>query len=471
MPHHLAAHQSQQNYELFNVNPNDLPRNSPDCKLPIDKRPSPSKSERYVPLFVLLIYTIIQIIIVIFMILTVIAGNETNGLEFPYYKNSRFKECTNRTLNPDACAAYQVYMNGSTAEALLRNDGMSVLEHRLYRSKASQVEYSWCDVASCFNGFKVIPSSPQSPVIRHTLFGTWTAINMTGLGVLWSVVKRNSLYKNRKACRGLGELVFLDWIVTIYTFGGPFLLWWINFIRFARNPEHQSMALTLTAWLNVWVFSFDIRFHPFSCSLPRWPKLKSYLPRGLTLLSLLQALATIFVLRYRVSTLTHPVIHHTAYVCLESQIAAGPGTSTCSSVELCRRNTTVDVHKIHDGFSVAAEVLMYIMVCVLLVAAIFGPVFIWLLAKFADISFVGKSTSIPASILARMAIVTAYLFLMSIFGFMGLAKSRGVDFRMSSVIIDWNCHAVHVQLSPWGSYLDVDAFAQAYRFVRILFLA
>lgn len=39
--------------------------------------------------------------------------------------------------------------------------------------------------------------------------------------------------------------------------------------------------------------------------------------------------------------------------------------------------------------------------------------------------------------------------------------------RQSTVTIDMECYAVHVALSSWGSYLDVDEYAQAYRAVKL----
>ncbi|KAI0523938.1 hypothetical protein F5B22DRAFT_592554 [Xylaria bambusicola] len=412
----------------------------------------------------------------IFLIIKFIATDTTNfssqAPEFPLYKNSRFEECS--SLVPDAanCTAIMDIISHTSYpldQDYLRRGYIPI--STAWRG-VNGTYFDWCTAASCFNGYTVIPSTARPGVIGLTTFGIWTNVNILTLKYLFAFLKRNwALYRSDdRGCKGgIREIGLIDWVLLLSTAGGEIIWWWVDYIEFVQNPIPNT-TLSIYAWAATWLLASIIHYHPYSCVLDRSPVLKRVLSWVLALLTVAQWAATIHVLavgrRYTLETLGI----YQGYDCVESMVT---GTAQCSAQRLCSDAPLLGnmpfywdflEHMISQG-SVALFVILSLVAIQPFVLATWryyiGGAYSWSeLFKRVDIGpIAGPATA-------------------SIFGafFTGIAASVGVYLlthtdREAPIVASPYCNAVHVGLSTWRYYLDLDPNSRALRIVKAFFNA
>jgi hypothetical protein len=144
-----------------------------------------------------------------------------------------------------------------------------------------------------------------------------------------------------------------------------------------------------------------------------------------------------------------------SYTCLAAQIATAPGTSTCSAERICSKDWLFSAPyfempgDIGKGFPFG--------LCVTgLVMAIVVPAVIFMTKMWS-----------PLLCLSFLAIAT--ILLMGLIYPIDFGKSWNRRKADALVAYDVECHVVHVALSPWRFYLDVNRYARALRVVRLWF--
>jgi hypothetical protein len=177
------------------------------------------------------------------------------------------------------------------------------------------------------------------------------------------------------------------------------------------------------------------------------------------------------------------------YSCLESLIPTAPGTSNCSSIDLCAKHwlftdPEFGVMVSDRSLNYSEPVQMYVgsfsllSVTAFLTFAVIG-------AKGAcrawNNSGWGKRTSHSMDDIIRFARkylalgtlgVLPCIVLLMIFSTLGTIVSTWQEWqRETSIAFDLDCQAVHIAISPWRQYLDVNGFSRAARIAKTWFNA
>ncbi|KAL3462459.1 hypothetical protein BJX64DRAFT_259182 [Aspergillus heterothallicus] len=384
----------------------------------------------------------------------------TVGDDFVFYKNTRFQECAAMALDPADCSA-------------IRN-----LKSDLYPDPDRYIKwpminetYDWCEAISCYNGFKVIPSTANDSAMGMTSLGAWWFFATTAFGLMWAfktscpIFHRQSRVTER--CRGFRDISVLDWIVLIYEICGPIAWWIISFFLLIAYPK-PSPTLSTTAWMVTWKYSYLVQIHPLSCILARGPTyLRKALPWSLGLLAFMQWVATIYLNVVGLVNLRENQIYP-SYTCLADQIASAPGAATCTASELCAKSWMFTAGKLlsstgeryswqYLGLFVLGTVVcaFYLMFLGQGIPGVTTKGMAQRWAVFKKYYFKWN----PTLGLAMYGVVVVWLIgLLTAFTMSGLITglipSWG-DRRADAVVaVDHACHAVHVYLSPWRCYLD-----------------
>ncbi|KAF4438681.1 hypothetical protein F53441_12754 [Fusarium austroafricanum] len=250
-----------------------------------------------------------------------------NTPAFTLYKNSQFESCVKKTpQRPINCTLLEAdlddtrYPNLDWIGQQNRHHFMSGPEYQI-TNDARDPKPSWCDLASCLDGWKVIPSTPRQSAFRLTAMKAWMHLLTLAVPVLWTI---NKMLSAPKKCNKIDPR---DWIVLIWEVGQAGFWWW-GFGTLVSNPD-TAEPVSLVAWVSTWKLATSIRFHPFSCFFNRDSKTRRGIIVGLNVLTFIQWAATIHALRLQDKGPAQK------YDCLAAGIASAPGSSTCTAERLC----------------------------------------------------------------------------------------------------------------------------------------
>ncbi|EXL65075.1 hypothetical protein FOPG_18686 [Fusarium oxysporum f. sp. conglutinans race 2 54008] len=419
-------------------------------------------------------------------------GLDPTSLDFALYKNTRFKECQTTTPPPDAATCQDVRANlldlSSANYREFTDQGVSVViqpyvvsQNRTKTPGSHRpITYDWCQAVSCLgDSFKVIPSTLRGSAFADTPLTVWCSVAITLFTILWDFRQRKvANSKTKWACKGLREVAWYDWIFHAYDLCSA-VWWWVSFARFITNPAYNT-APTSIGWVVPWKYAILIYHHPYSCALTTKHRYRG-LSWMLNTLAFLQWIATIYVLHVMWPSITKSRTPFQAYDCASSYMDEAPGVSPCPTQELCSKSWLLT----HPGFIYRHEVLgsgMYVLIffVIFTLAAIFtfGMVLIAL-------SFKGFSNNKPLS----TALIKEAWRESKVSPTVSLAVaawSGGIIFgsMFTADLIRWNnhgqeapltfypaCNAVHIALSSWKFYLDVDAYQRVFRIVKMWFNA
>ena len=172
--------------------------------------------------------------------------NATNDFDFAMYKNSRFKECAASITDNVNCTLVM------TADFDQEIDGHRYLNRLddLAPSLPSNhsLDNRWCNIVSCFRGFKVIPSSPLQSAFGVEPISLWLNIGTIIISWLWAsrrLILGATCNGNR--CKGYD---WKDWLLTFWDLA-TFCFWWYSFSTLVKDPLNIS-PISLFAWLTTW---------------------------------------------------------------------------------------------------------------------------------------------------------------------------------------------------------------------------
>ncbi|QKX61566.1 uncharacterized protein TRUGW13939_08718 [Talaromyces rugulosus] len=413
------------------------------------------------------------IAIVGILVYLLVNSNTSTDSEFSLYKNTRFKDCA--AVDPDAsnCStilAAWTKKSGSSLGAYYADQGRFYIPGTEVTAE-NRVSYDWCQTVSCFNDYTVIPSSANDSAMGITALSGWWYVIVSAWSTIWTLRKVSPWFhpnSKTKPCRGWRELGIIDWVLFLYHLCGPIIGWWVSFADSIINPVPWP-TLSLIAWLTTWGYSSQIQYHPYSCIFARVPRIPQALPWIFGLLAVLQCAATFYSAETDETMSGGTKKIYDSYTCLAAQIATTLGTSTCSAEEICSKDWLFSA----PYFEMPGDIgkgLPFGLCVTALVMAITVPVGI-LMTKISTsikISFKRyyKMWS-PLLCLSFLAIITILVVVfMNAIDFGKSWNRRKAD---ALVAYDVECRVVHVALSPWRFYLDVNRYGRALRVVRLWF--
>ncbi|RAH51181.1 uncharacterized protein BO95DRAFT_437930 [Aspergillus brunneoviolaceus CBS 621.78] len=430
-----------------------------ECKYPAFPPKSTTNRNRYIITGIiwsglLLLGSFLGLGIVLTVLLAVETDNtgfSTDNPDYALYKNTGFKECISTPVSalPSNC---------SVIRESLRSEPGGVLA--LLRPHLRHSSQSWCEVMSCFQDFKIIPSMPRPSAFWPTALDTWNKTAITFFMATWQVNKlHQALYsKKGQPCRGIE---WDTWVILAWDLGS-FVWWCVGLGRFAVRPAYYSPP-SMLGWITLWKYCYITRYHPYSCVLRRAPRKAQIIRWTLTAVATLQWAASAYLCLRALHFRNMPGTPKPAYDCLEARFATAPGTTTCTPAQICATPSLLHSFSLQwpnqrlggwisdVAFFAALSVLAIIMVAVIglfpRLARLIGG---GNLAKWrrraatVDFGFAGNVclAGVACTIYGGMTVVDAVR-----------AFGRG---REAAVVFNYDCTALHVNVSPWRYYLDVD---------------
>ncbi|KAJ5306465.1 hypothetical protein N7508_005480 [Penicillium antarcticum] len=403
-------------------------------------------------------------------------GYSSDSPKYALYKNTRFEKCYSTQASTRNCTAIRVALNVTKITGFGDNDVGYLSSSKVF-GKDSNTISDWCDTMSCFNNYKVIPSDPRDSALWPTLLTSWAAsAGFLAGSLVQLLLQQKALYSPKnKLCKGLGDIHWYSWLfIGVDLFA--FVWWWVSFAKLAAAPESAKTPF-IVGWVIPWKYAGLFRYHPYSCAFRRNRRAKKKVARWFFyILAAIQWIATLYVIHVNnpagLYTRCGQRAPNPSYDCVHSQIDAAPGASACSATQICSRNWLF----VDPGFEPAylhtdSSIAIWVMFLALTIAAL-SPVGTMAIACFRR----EKTPDLSPRSMLRWADPgpVAILSILSIFEiiFGGVLVGDMVK-RLSvtpdaAVTFDWECQVLHVALSPWRYYLDVD-YEKGWRIAKLWF--
>ncbi|CAI7577825.1 unnamed protein product [Penicillium discolor] len=387
---------------------------------------------------------------VLFAVRTDNTGFDPKSPEYALYKNTMFKDCYNTPVSAITydCSAVRASLQHQGQVVGLNKPSLSIPNY----SNGNGTVYSWCEIISCFNDFKVVPSTPYSSAFWATSLEVWTKIAITFITSFWQLhtIQKARYSDDDTFCAGIE---WDTWGIMAWDLGS-FIWWCFGFGRFAMLPTQYPMP-SMLGWVSLWKYCYMLHYHPFErARAVRWT---------LYVVATLQWIASVYFCVLIGIWGKKRVSGYTAYECLAARIQDAPGASSCSAEQICSNELLFKSWVFQypdlyiDGYVSlvclvgALSLVALVMVCALgafpLIASmvIGGSPEKWRKrASTVDFGFAGS-------------IVMASTGCLIIAGLTGYDAVQALDrLREGAVAFDWECKALHVNVSAWRYYLDVD---------------
>ncbi|KAK2468307.1 hypothetical protein H9L39_19953 [Fusarium oxysporum f. sp. albedinis] len=397
---------------------------------------------------------------------------DAESVSFKLYKNTRFAECVATPAESVNCTFVMTDLGGLKIE-----DQQRWLNKLTYSRGLDALEYDWCSLASCLGGYKIVPSKPLQSAYGYSGLIVWIQILMCITTGLWAT--RCFFPRGRcdgRGCKGFGIFDYLSGLFDVAMWG----FWWYSFIVMAINPKGHT-PVSIFAWFSTWRFAVQLNFHPYACRIDTKSGRGKLFIRIIITLALIQFALTCYAMQIKWGDIIRkPNGSDLKYRCLESEIAEAPGTSLCTPQKLCSMdwlfsnaewvtgrdaiyNPTPPQFIAFGGLTISIAMFVFMS---LVISSIFGSG-----PRLLDFD----STRAQGKLKYFAAFVAPYGFLLGIMLWYSVSVLE--DFfsppykanHEGPVAYDVQCQAVHILVSPWKYYLDVDDSNRVLRIVRAWF--
>lgn len=400
--------------------------------------------------------------------------------DYALYKNTIFKDCYDDFLpndgsNSNNCSAIQSILENGRPEIVSEGIGyvfkLEFSDTSLPRDE--RVPYTWCQAAACVGDYKVVPSSPRDTAFWATSLGAYTKVSVVFVAALWQFLKlHKALYSSEtEPCEGVGWDL---WVILAWD-AASVGWWWFDFGRHASDPSTHP-APGMLGWVSLWKYGYLVGFHPYACALGRRPRLTLATKWVVNTLAFAQWVAAVYIWNATKSSYSP----YPTYDCLASQVADAPGTSTCAAEEICSRDLLLRSY----DFSFSGDdmdfsdpgLAMYAAFIILTLGAVGRALIVGLLPVVLH-ALLGKGSSVremrervykhDVGYAGSIALSSVACIIVGAFTTAG-AVMAFQHHREGTFVVDWGCRAVHVNLSSWRYYLDVQ-YERPLRAVKMWF--
>ncbi|KAI1420680.1 hypothetical protein F5Y12DRAFT_772006 [Xylaria sp. FL1777] len=269
---------------------------------------------------------------VVYTVLAVVARPSTtdiNSLDFTWYKNSQFETCVNSSPEHVNCTLLEADLNDSRYPDLSwigKQRDQYFITGPEYQVSASALDpmVSWCDLASCMAGWKIVPSIVRDSALGLTALRAWSFLLITAIAMFWNL--RGILSPPETCKRG----DFIDWTLLVWK-AGQLDFWWWAFATFARDPT-MAEPVSLVGWIYTWSLAVNFNLHPWACYFSLDSSIRRSIAIALNIATFVQWGATLHALQQENGRDSIQ-----KYDCLSSSIASAPGSSPCAAEQLCSK--------------------------------------------------------------------------------------------------------------------------------------
>ncbi|KAI1283315.1 hypothetical protein F5Y07DRAFT_394229 [Xylaria sp. FL0933] len=195
-----------------------------------------------------------------------------------------------------------------------------------YQVSASALDpmVSWCDLASCMAGWKIVPSIVRDSALGLTAFTAWSFLLITAIPVFWDL---RGMLSPPETCKRSG---FMDWALLVWT-AGQLGFWWWTYATFVRDPT-MAEPVSLVGWIPTWGLAVGFGLHPWACYFSLDSSIRRSIAIALNIATFVQWSATLHALQ-----LQNGRDSIQKYDCLSLSIASAPGSSLCAAEQLCSK--------------------------------------------------------------------------------------------------------------------------------------
>ncbi|KAF9639093.1 hypothetical protein BFW01_g9990 [Lasiodiplodia theobromae] len=394
-----------------------------------------------------------------------------DSLEFALYKNSRFQNCSSRSPPPTVdCSVINGHLSEGKIYKDYINQGQNYLNQLNYYNDegntASGVKYTWCDLASCLNGFRVIPSTPRDSAFTFTGIELWANLNLIAITALLAL--RTEFFKSKEKCpyncKGMRAW---DWppIAHAIVQSG---LWCYSFVTLASDP-HGASPMSVISWVTPWIYAYGTQYHPLACAFADdHPRRKKVVLATLVVATAAQWIASCYVFSVEYYALATGISHDPSrrYDCVAAWMEAAPpgAAAQCLPEQLCGRDWLFKDPGLQSYMDVTSAI--YLAAFAVWSGGLVLPFFAFGIGWLGDGVLTCRWGSMRDGIFLRLvrffrpiwfiAPIAGAIVYFGINLLVRLGKSWNELDREAGVVYDMDCRVVHVSLSPWKQYLDVD---------------
>ncbi|KAI8963840.1 hypothetical protein F5Y11DRAFT_131416 [Daldinia sp. FL1419] len=402
---------------------------------------------------------------------------DQDNLDFQLYKNTRFGECASANETVVDCSYLRFNLaadrRGFTDFAPNPTENYMVKPWLpANKSNYDGPRYTWCDVAGCLRDFKVVPSKPRDSAFYMLSITTMQFVTMTIWSSsfwLWKLWNANP--EDRDGC---GQLGITFWVPAIGD-AASVLFWWANLFKQASGPLNFGPPSILN-WVTMWRYARSLHFHPVECAFDYHSSSRRVLMWILYSLAIIQWIASCVVYGIYSGDITSMFGRgrYARYDCLADKIDTAPGVSSCSATELCSKDWLLGdpgfQQSIYYGDFMVAIFWISTVVAILPILCLLGEGFDrW----YHDKSFFSsryaehlKKYSSNASVEAALLGLFGPVLVIVIMTIVSIVKEASEYERLGTFAFDLSCRAVHVSMSPWKYWLDVNDYGRAYEVTK-----
>ncbi|KAI0533214.1 hypothetical protein GGR58DRAFT_487656 [Xylaria digitata] len=420
----------------------------------------------------------------VYVVLAVVARpapTDLNSPGFTWYKNSQFETCVNSSPEQVNCTLLEADLHNSRYPDLSwigKQRDQYFITGPEYQVSASALDpmVSWCDLASCMAGWKIVPSIVRDSAFGFTAFRAWSFLLTTAITVFWDL---RGMLSPPETCNRGG---FIDWTLLAWK-AGQLGFWWWAYGTFVRDPA-MAEPVSLVGWISTWSLAVNFSLHPWACYFRLDSRIRRSIAITLNIATFVQWSATLHALQQQNNRDSIQ-----KYDCLYSSIASAPGSSLCAAEQLCSKRwlfsnpdfTSEDTQTATVFYMIAVYYAIVVYPIYLFLSAAPKAIRRWFPHRIEQLrSWVWFLDSEEGGH-AELQVFRLALF--GLFGYLGLFYSIPfftspdfkIDFRenssWSTLAYDLSCRAVHVGISPTYFYLDINAFARNVRIAKMLFNA
>lgn len=350
---------------------------------------------------------------------------------------------------------------------------MNADEENHIRYLATGSSDDWCETISCFSDYKVVPSTPRKSAIWPSLLTSWAAPAGFVLGSLFQqALQYKSLHSTKhRPCKRLRDVHWYSWIFIAFDLVS-FIWWWATFGKLIAAPDRASTPF-IVGWVVPWKYGGLLKFHPFSCAFGENRVLKNIARGILFILAAMQWAASAYVVRINGSNyewgLREP---NPSYDCVQSQIDAAPGTSTCSAAQICSRSS-IFVDRGYSSYTYVESILpamsSFVGLSILAICPLFTLAVVYVSIRWREpcsLRYALSERGDIGPIASSWGIAVVQICLGPILVGDMVKKLNATP--EAAVNMDLKCQAIHVALSPWRYYFDVD-YEKGWRIAKLWF--
>lgn len=215
-------------------------------------------------------------------------------------------------------------------------------------------------------------------------------------------------------------------------------------------------------------YATGLYYHPYACQFSPGSLWKPIFIGVLSTVAAVHWIATIYLLRLKWPDIIGPALYksplYPKYGCLRDQVAAAPGTSSCTSQELCNREWLRSDSRFRSATCSFPTLYTFgFMLTIVPITTFFVDLVrtkLKILRFYGDIHRLNIIKFVP--LLPGVLLTGGALLLLTLVGW----NMDGMNGE-ATVAYDLNCSVVHISLSSGQNYLDVDMFGRTLRIVKM----